>query len=349
MSVPSVTRITKLPFISGAGYGTTYTGFPSYSALMTIPYGSDYIVVAYNGIYRVGSNGTIQLFPASGTGIYATINFAKYIYPYELLFSYIASDGTYGLGILDLNGLQIQYKSFTPQPEFQGVYYLVPISDTDWILYTYNYVYYVSALDGTMNKLPITFKYAPFVSITKYIVTMDFDQNGNPYYTLYELDYKSGTLIKAMDIPNGLSLVSATAACTITPSTGPQFCDQSAAFALVDYNDQKYLMYYNIDTSSFDIMPLGAIDIPGGGVYSTYITPPFRHFKYQNIFVVNKYIIDVNLKRVYDVYDLINKQSPLDDGDVAEDYTMTVVQNPDSFQVAFLATRSPPQWPSMVI
>ena len=57
---------------------------------------------------------------------------------------------------------------------------------------------------------------------------------------------------------------------------------------------------------------------------------------------MNKYIIDVNAKRVYDVYDLINKQSPLDASDVAEDYTMTVVQNPDSFQVAFVATSQPP-------
>jgi hypothetical protein len=58
---------------------------------------------------------------------------------------------------------------------------------------------------------------------------------------------------------------------------------------------------------------------------------------------MNKYIIDVNAKRVYDVYDLINKQSPLDDDDVANNYTMTVVQNPDSFQVAFVATSQPPQ------
>jgi hypothetical protein len=171
-----------------------------------------------------------------------------------------------------------------------------------------------------------------------------FDQNGNPYYTLYELDYKSGTLIKVMDIPRGLVLANATAACTVTPSTGPQFCDQSAAFTLADSNGQRYLMYYNIDTSSFDIMPLGMIDTPAS-MLSTYFTPPFRHFKYQNIFVMNKYIIDVNAKRVYDVYDLINKQSPLDASDVAEDYTMTVVQNPDSFQVAFVATSQPPPPP----
>jgi hypothetical protein len=334
MSVPSVRRITKLPFTGNLGYG---------GALMTIPYGSDYILVAYSGIYRVGSSGTTQLFPVSGLGDSAAINFVKYMYPYELLFSFTTPNYTYGLGILDLNTLQIQYKTYTSQQELAYGYYLVPISDTDWILYTYNNVYYVS-LDGTMNQLPITFKYTPNVSITKYIVTMDFDQNGNPYYMLYELDYRSGTLIKVMDIPQGLDLVNATAACTVTPSTGPQFCDQSAAFTLVDSNRQRYLMYYNIDTSSFDIMPLGVIDIPAS-VLSTYFTPPFRHFKYQNIFVMNKYIIDVNAKRVYDVYDLINKQSPLDASDVAEDYTMTVVQNPDSFQVAFVATSQPPPPP----
>jgi hypothetical protein len=334
MSVPSVRRITKLPFAGNLGYG---------GALMTIPYGSDYILVAYSGIYRVGSSGTTQLFPVSGMGDSAAINFVKYMYPYELLFSFTTPNYTYGLGILDLNTLQIQYKTYTSQQELAYGYYLVPISDTDWILYTYYNVYYVS-LDGTMNKLPITFKYMPNVSITKYIVTMDFDQNGNPYYTLYELDYKSGTLIKVMDIPQGFDLVNATAACTVTPSTGPQFCDQSAAFTLVDSNRQRYLMYYNIDTSSFDIMPLGVIDTPAS-VLSTYFTPPFRHFKYQNIFVMNNYIIDVNAKRVYDVYDLINKQSPLDDNDVAEDYTMTVVQNPDSFQVAFVATSQPPPPP----
>jgi len=332
MSVPSVRRITKLPFTGNLGYG---------GALMTIPYGSDYILVAYSGIYRVGSSGTTQLFPVSGIGDSAAINFVKYMYPYELLFSFTTSS-TYGLGILDLNTLQIQYKTYTPQ-EYTS-YYLVPVSDTDWILYTYYNVYHISLLDGTMDQLPITFKYPPNVSITKYIVTMDFDQNGNPYYTLYELDYRSGTLIKVMDIPQELDLVNATAACTVTPSTGSQFCDQSAAFTLVDSNKQRYLMYYNIDTSSFDIMPLGVIDIPAS-VLSTYFTPPFRHFKYQNIFVMNKYIIDVNAKRVYDVYDLINKQSPLDVSDVAEDYTMTVVQNPDSFQVAFVATSQPPPPP----
>jgi len=332
MSVPSVRRITKLPFAGNLGYG---------GALMTIPYGSDYILVAYSGIYRVGSSGTTLLFPVSGLGDYPSIAFAKYMYPYELLFSFTTSS-TYGLGILDLNTLQIQYKTYTPQ-EYTS-YYLVPVSDIDWILYTYYNVYHISLLDGTMDQLPITFKYPPNVSITKYIVTMDFDQNGNPYYTLYELDYRSGTLIKVMDIPQGLDLVNATAACTVTPSTGPQFCDQSAAFTLVDSNKQRYLMYYNIDTSSFDIMPLGVIDTPAS-VLSTYFTPPFRHFKYQNIFVMNKYIIDVNAKRVYDVYDLINKQSPLDVSDVAEDYTMTVVQNPDSFQVAFVATSQPPPPP----
>jgi hypothetical protein len=325
MSAPSVRRIAKLPFTGNIGYG---------GILMTIPYGSDYILVAYNGIYTVGSSGTALLFPTRDLGS-PTISFAKYMYPYKLLFSFIIPDYTYGLAILDLNTLQIQYKTFTAQEPTYG-YYLVPISDTDWILYTYDSVYYVS-LDGTMDKLPITFEYAPNVSITKYIVTVDYDQGENPYYTLYELDYKSGTLIKVMDIPRGLDLVNATAACTVTPSTGPQFCDQSAAFTLVDTNKQRYLMYYDIDTSSFDIISLGVMDTP-----ALILTPPFRHFKYRNIFVVNKYIIDVNAKRVYDVYDLINKQSPLDPNDVAEDYTMSVVQNPDSFQVAFLAFSQPP-------
>jgi hypothetical protein len=319
-----------LPFTGDIGYG---------GVLMTIPYGSDYIVVANNGIYRVSSNGTTQLFPVSGVGNDIYIYSAKYIYPYKLLFAFDISTYPYGLGILDLNGLQIQYKTFNLQQEPEdSYYYLVPISDTEVILYTYYNAYYVSS-DGTMNKLPITFNSAPTMTINKYIITWDFDQNWNLYYTLYELDYKSGTLIKVMDIPKGFYVFNVTLACTITPSTGPQFCDQSAAFVLVDYDDQKYLMYYNIDTSSFDIMPLGSIDIPGGGVFSTYVTPPFRHFKYQNIFVVNKYIIDVNAKRVYDVYDLINRQWPLDYNDVAEDRTMTVVQNPDSLQVAFLAMR----------
>jgi hypothetical protein len=338
MSVPSVRRIAKLPLVSNLGF---------VGSLMTIPYGSDYILVAYSGIYRVGSSGTTQLFPVSGA--YPAITFAKYIYPYELLFSFTIPDNTYGLGILDLNTLQIQYKTYTSQESTYG-YYLVPISDTDWILYTYNNVYYVSlddTMNSTMNQLPITFKYTPKVSITKYIVTMDVDPIGNPYYALYELDYKSGTIATIMDIPQGLSPVNATAACTITPSTGPQFCDQSAAFTLVDTNGQYYLMYYNIDTLSFDIMPLGVIDIPTS-VLSTYYTPPFRHFKYQNIFVMNNYIIDVNAKRVYDVYDLINKQSPLDDDDMAENYTMTVVQNPDSFQVAFAASSQPPSPPQLI-
>jgi hypothetical protein len=42
---------------------------------------------------------------------------------------------------------------------------------------------------------------------------------------------------------------------------------------------------------------------------------------------------------VYDIYDLINKQWPLDANDVLEDHTTTLVQNPDSLQVAFLAMR----------
>jgi len=328
MSVPSVRRVIKLPFPVDIGYN---------SVLMTIPYGSDYIVVAYNGIYRVGSNGTTQLFPVSGIGDYSSIYFAKYMYPYKLLFAFSTSVYLYGLGILDLNTLQIQYKTFNLQPPEGSYYCLVPISDTEVILYAYNYAYYVSS-DGTMNKLPITFNNAPITTITKYIITWDFDQYWYLRYTLYELDYKSGTLIKLMDIPKGLYVVNATSACTITPSTGPQFCDQSAAFTLIDNNGQQYLLYYNIDTSSFDIMPLGVTE-----ANNLYITPPFRHFKYQNIFVVNKYIIDVKAKRVYDMFDLINKQWPLDANDVAEDYTISVVQNPDSLQVAFLAKQSPPQ------
>jgi hypothetical protein len=279
----------------------------------------------------------------SGVGNDIYIYSAKYIYPYKLLFAFDISTYPYGLGILDLNGLQIQYKTFNLQQEPEdSYYYLVPISDTEVILYTYYNAYYVSS-DGTMNKLPITFNSAPTMTINKYIITWDFDQNWNLYYTLYELDYKSGTLIKVMDIPKGFYVFNVTLACTITPSTGPQFCDQSAAFMLVDSNYQAYLLYYNIDKSAFDIMPLG---VTGVTKYERlYSTPPFRHFKYQNIFVADKYIIDVNAKRVYDVYDLINRQWPLDANDVVEGRTLSVVQNPDSLQVAFVAMQQQPQPP----